>query len=266
MYCNPDMSLEDVDVSAGVLGDLCSPHFDIVSRAACPNLVIDKLWIYIEEYKYEIGAVLLLTGLCLNCAGRSLIRPAACFVGFLTMIVLSCFLFYTIVLEEDSDLTTFWYYLGFGALAGLIFGLFMFFCVRFGAAVLAGYGGASIALILYSTTIYKAELDWLLWVTIVVMSLAFAVTVFFFFDETIIAATAMFGAYELVRGISCYAGHFVNEATMAKMAKAGMLSEVDPWYWVYLSGFIMATALGILVQCNTLRKRKQKESEKKKKK
>ena len=39
------------------------------------------------------------------------------------------------------------------------------------------------------------------------------------------------------------------------MAKAGMLDEIDPWYWVYLAAFILSCTLGILVQCNTLKKK-----------
>ena len=45
---------------------------------------------------------------------------------------------------------------------------------------------------------------------------------------------------------------------MASMAEAGMLDEIDPWYWVYLAGFILSCTLGILVQCNTLKKKKEK--------
>ena len=162
------------------------------------------------------------------------------------MIAFSCFLFYTIVLDK-SNLSTFWIYMGSGALAGVIFGLLMCWCTRVGAALLAGYGGASIALMIYSAVIYKAELHWLLWVTVVIFSLAFAIFVFYFFDETVIVATALFGAFELVHGVSCYAGHYVNEATITSMAKAGLLDEIDPWYWFYLAGFFLACSLGILV-------------------
>ena len=40
MYCDPDMGIEGLDISAGVLGDLCSPYLDVVSKAACPNIVV----------------------------------------------------------------------------------------------------------------------------------------------------------------------------------------------------------------------------------
>ena len=125
--------------------------------------------------------MLLLTGLGFTFAGRTLIKPAVCFVSFLLMVSFSCFLFYTIVLDK-TNLSTFWSYVGYGALAGVLFGLLMCWCTRLGAALLAGYGGASIALMLYSAIIYQAELNWLLWLFVIVFSLAFAIIVFYFFD------------------------------------------------------------------------------------
>ena len=182
MYCDPDMSLLDLpDLSTGVIGGLCSPQFDIVHKAACPNLVVDEIWLYFHKYKYYIGAVLLLTGLCFIFAGRTLIKPAVCFVSFLLMISISCFLFYTIVLDK-TNLSTFWTYVGVGALVGVLFGLLMAWFTRLGTALLAGYGGASIALMFYSAFMYQAGLYWLLWLTLSIFSLAFAIIVFKYFD------------------------------------------------------------------------------------
>ena len=147
-----------------------------------------------------------------------MLKPAVCFAGFLTTVALSCFIYYSVYLENESDLADFWFFLGGGALAGIIVGLIMCMCVRFGAAVLAGWGGVCGAMILYSAVIYKAELEWLLWVTIVVFALAAAITAFFIMDEVVIVATSLLGAYCLVRGTACYAGHYINEVTMVKMA------------------------------------------------
>ena len=40
LYCDPDMAWDDYDFSAGMMGDSCSPYFDLVSRAACPRLSV----------------------------------------------------------------------------------------------------------------------------------------------------------------------------------------------------------------------------------
>lgn len=77
-----------------------------------------------------------------------------------------------------------------------------------------------------------------------------------------ITSTVLLGAYLLVRGVACYAGHYYNEVTMAKMAADGLLDDIDPWYWMYVGGFFVAVAGGMLVQCNTWKKDKAKEARK----
>lgn len=124
----------------------------------------------------------------------------------------------------------------------------MCMCTRLGAAILAGWGGATCGLILYSAVIYKAEMEWLFWFTIVLCSLCAALVAFIILDEAVIISTALLGSYALVRGTACYAGHYYNEVTMAKMASEGLLDDVDPWYWAYFSGFFIMVAIGLWVQ------------------
>lgn len=254
MYCDPDMSLTEYDFSAGALGDICSPHVDTLSKAACSRLSVSQLWDYLDQYKQWVGIPLLVTGVFLVFLGRKMIKPAVCLAGCLSTVVLSCFIYYSVYLQDTSDLADFWYFLGGGALAGIFVGCLMAMCLRCGAAVLAGWGGACGALILYESFIYRADLQWLLWVTIVVCSLGAAVTACFILDEVAIVATALLGSYMLVRGTACYAGHYYNEVTMAEMAKEGLLEDIDPWYWAYVAGFFVMLLIGILVQCSSYRK------------
>lgn len=209
-----------------------------------------------EEYKYYFGAFLLVIGVALVFVGRKMLKPAVCFAGFLTTVLVSCFIFYTVYLTKDSELNEFWWFLGSGALAGILVGLVMCWCTRLGAMVLAGWGGLTVGLILYSAFIYRAEMEWLFWVTIMTLALAAAITAFFIMDEVVIVATVLLGAYALVRGTACYAGHYINEVTMAKMAQEGLLDEVDPWYWAYFSGFLVMVGLGLWVQFTVFVKEK----------
>ena len=117
----------------------------------------------------------------------------------------------------------FWLFFGCIALVGVIIGLSMCMCVRFGAAVLAGWGGVYGGMILYASCIYRAELEWLFWLTIIICALAAAIPAFFHLDEVVIVTTAFFGAYCIVLGTACYAGHYYKETTMAKLAHAGLL-------------------------------------------
>ena len=77
-----------------------------------------------------------------------------------------------------------------------------------------------------------------------------------------ITSTVLLGSYLLVRGVACYAGHYYNEVTMAKMAADGLLDEIDPWYWMYIGGFAVAVGLGMIIQCRTWKKEKAKKDRK----
>lgn len=263
MYCDPNMGWEDYDFSAGMLGDICSPYLDTVSRAACSRLSVSQLWDYLSKYSDYFGAFLLLAGVLLVFSGRLLLKPAVCFAGFLTTILVSCFIYYAVYFEDTSDVEDFWFFLGGGALVGIFVGLFACWCTRLGAAVLAGWGGLCGGLILYESFIYRADSQWLFWTTIVICAVAAAITAFIVLDEVVIVATVVLGSYSLVRGVACYAGHYYNEFTMAKMAEEGLLDDIDPWYWAYVGGFFLAVLIGTLVQCNTFKKQKAREAAKK---
>ena len=264
LYCDNDMDWDEYDLSSGVLGDLCEPYIDSISKVACSQLSTSELWDYVEEYKYYFGALLLVAGLALTFFGLKLLKPAVCVAGFLSTIFISCFIFYGVYVDQESDLGDFWWFLGGGALVGIFVGLLMAWCTKLGAAILGGWGGATVGLILYSAFIYKAKQDWLLWVTVAVFAIAAAVFAFFIMEEVVIVASTLLGAYMLVRGTACYAGHYVNEATMASLAKEGLLDTVDKWYWAYFAGFFIMVGLGIWVQFSSYIAKKREEERKKK--
>lgn len=263
MYCDESMGTTDFDISAGVLGNLCEPYIDTVSNAACSRLSVSELWSYLGQYSDYFGVFLLITGVLLTFAGRKLLKPAVCFAGFLTTILISCFIFYAVYLENESDVADFWYFLGGGALVGIFVGLLMCWAIRVGAAVLAGWGGLCGGLILYEAFIFHAGVEWLFWVTIVLCAGGAAVAAFFLLDQVVITATVFIGSYSIIRGVAAYAGHYYNEVTMAKLVHAQLLDEIDPWFWAYVGGFFVSVAIGMLVQCRTYKKDKKKEERKK---
>ena len=188
-----------------------------------------------------------------------MIKPSICFAGFLSTIALSCFIFYAVYLDNTSDLADFWYFLGGGALVGILIGLLLAWAVKVGAAILAGWGGFCLALILNETLFYRAGQPWLFWVSIVIIVIACAVLAFFIFDTAVILATVTLGSYAMVRGVAAYAGHYYNEATMAKMLQEGLLDDIDPWYWAYVGGFFLMMLIGSCVQFKRLKRIRAKE-------
>ena len=186
--------------------------------------------------------------------GHALVRPSICFAGFLTSVALTCFIFYAVYLNDTSDLADFWYFLAGGIVAGILVGLLLAWAVKIGAGLLAGWGGVCLALILNETLFYRAGQPWLYWTSIAVIAIACAVAAFFIFDHAVILASVVVGAYAMMRGVSAYAGHYYNEATMAQMAKDGLLADIDPWYWAYVGGFFLAVLIGSCVQFKRLKR------------
>lgn len=227
---------------------------------ACSNLDVSQLWEYIAQYSDYFGVFMLVAGLLLTFVGRLLVKPAICFAGFLSTILLSCLIFYAVYVEQESDLADFWYFLGGGAFAGIFVGILLAWLSRVGASVLAGWGGLCGGLILYEALLYRAEVEWLFWVTCVVSALAAATLAFFMLDPAVIVSTVLLGSYSLVRGVASYAGHYYNEVTMAKLAAAGDLDEIDPWFWAYVGGFFVMVCLGLFIQCRKYKKDKAKKA------
>ena len=195
--------------------------------------------------------------------GHWLIKPSVCLAGLISTIGISCFIFYAVYLDNSSNAADFWYFLGGGAVVGILVGLLLAWAVKIGAAILAGCGGVCLALILNETLLYRAGVEWLFWVSIAVIAIACAVAAFFIFDTAVILATVTLGSYALVRGVAAYAGHYYNEVTMAKMLKDGLLDDIDPWYWAYVGGFVLMMLIGCCVQFKRLKKLREAEKKKK---
>jgi len=247
MYCDDTMELTDFDYSLGLQGNICEPYLDTVSKAACSNLDISEIWEYIQQYDDYFGVFMLVAGLLLTFMGLKLLKPAICFAGFLTTILVSCFIFYAVYLEKESQLADFWYFLGGGAFAGIFVGLLVAWAYKVGAAVLAGWGGVCGGLVLYEAILFRAEVEWLFWVTVVVCAIGAAAVTFWFLDEAVIISSVLLGSYSIIRGVACYAGHYYNEVTMAKMAADGLLDEIDHWFWAYVGGYFVLVALGMYI-------------------
>jgi len=176
---------------------------------------------------------------------------------------LSFLIFYAVYLDNTSNMADFWYFVGGGAIVGILVGLLLSWAVKVGAAILAGWGGFCLALILNETLLYRAGQEWLFWTSVVIIVIACAVAAFFIFDVAVILATVTLGSYSLVRGVAAYAGHYYNEVTMAKMLKDGLLDDIDPWYWAYVGGFVIMILLGCCVQFRRLKRLREEEKKKK---
>jgi len=212
-------------------------------------LTTSQIWVYLEKAEPYFGVVMIVGGFIVCFYGFKLLKPCLFLAGFLSCCLLALLFCYAVYAESIDDLTsTFYYFLGGGALVGILVGWLLAKFIKVGAAVLAGWGGFCLGLVLNEAIFFRFEYKWVFWTANVVCILVCAALTFKLFDTTIIVATSFSGAYFMVRGVSCYAGHYYNEFTMVRMLQSGAYEQIDPFYWCYVAGFVLFGGLGIWLQ------------------
>jgi hypothetical protein len=244
IYCDKNVQ-GDYDPKASMT-DPCNPSVNLVSEYGCSVLDTSTLWEYLDQYSAYFGAVLIVAGVLLNFLGRKLIRPSVCFAGFLTSIFVACFLYYTIFLSGEPDMTTFWIFFGVGIVGGIIVGLLLGYFVKVGAAILAGWGGFCGGLMLNESVFAWTQQNWLFWVICIGCAIAAAIMAFISYNIVTILSTVFLGAYAVIIGVNCYAGGYINPFTMADHIKNGL--PIPMVYWAYVAGFCVLALVGFIVQ------------------
>lgn len=252
LICNKDMDgmtttgLEDV-----VSNTACSYKTTLTSADVCPSFDLNALWTFLDEYSYIWGVLFIVGGIFLGFLGRKLFKAAVFMVTAILVVFAILLLFYTTFLEDTTEEWVGWTVLVCSILIGLVAGFFMMKLERVGAALLAGWGGFLIGVMLNEMVLYKAESQALFWCMSIGCALVAAVLSFFFYEHVLINMTAFGGAYMLIRGISFYAGGFPNEFTLADQLKAGDTSAFTNWFYLYMVCIIIVAVVCSVVQYKT---------------
>ena len=186
------------------------------SKDACPSFTSNALWDFLKDYNYLWGAVFILGGIFLCFLGRKLFGVAIFVITVFVSIFLLLLLFYTVFLSENTEDWVGWTVLACSVIIGLIIGFIMYRLQRIGAAILAGWGGFMLGLLLNETVLYKAESEILFWCVGIACGIVCALLTFVIYNHIIIISTAFMGAYFFWRGISLYAGGYPNEFELIK--------------------------------------------------
>ena len=152
------------------------------SSYGCSVTSINALWTFLEKYTGLWGALLISVGFVLAFFGRKLFKPTICLLGTAAFVFLSLLFFYSVFFNGNTKTYVGWIVLIFSVLLGSVAGLFLAKMSRLGVAVLSGWGGLCLGLILYSAFLYKFESQVFFWVFIVILTLIFAGLSFVIFD------------------------------------------------------------------------------------
>lgn len=164
------------------------------------------------------------------------------------MAALSLFIF-SLFFTRDTPNWAGWLVFGISLVIGAIVGLILAKLSRLGVAVLAGWGGFCLGMVLYSAFLYKADGDKhiLFWIFNISLGVIAGILSIFLFNHAIVIATSIAGSYCFIRGISMYAGGYPNEMELIQMLKYNGLSSIDPRFYGYLAGFIVGAIICIIL-------------------
>jgi len=169
-------------------------------------------------------------------------------VATLAFIIVASISVFALFFNRNSSEVTQWIIFGVCCVVGILFGLLMAYLSRFGTAVLAAWGGVALALMLYTSFMYKWDNSHqvLYWIWVIGMGVATGILGYVLFNHAIIFATSIVGSFLLVRGISFYAGGFPDIGLVIEQIKNGQTPTFNNAFYGYLAGFIVAS-LGFLV-------------------
>ena len=244
--------------------------FYFESVYGCPKADFYFIYKNIMDKPYIFGSALILLGLFELFLGQKLVT-ATIFIFSTALVVLFVFVFFfQFIIPGGVDQTVFWIVLAIAIIVGLVLGYFVakykdkFFGIIMGA--LLGY---IIGQILYNLALNRITSmnQTLLQVIVYVISIGVCIALgILLFNIVTIFATALIGAYAVIRGISIFAGGFPNETTIADLVKRKEMQQLEnllTWkVYLYLAGWALLFIVGLVVQIKIFAADKEEEKNK----
>ena len=132
-------------------------------------------------------------------------------------VFLSMLFMYSTFFSDKTDPVYGWVTLALSIILGAIVGVILAKLSKLGVAVLAGWGGFSLGLVLYSSFLYFINSQVFFWIFVVSMAIIFGLLSLCLFDHALILSTSFVGSYMFIRGISFFAGKYQNEFVIADL-------------------------------------------------
>jgi cytochrome b len=117
-------------------------------------------------------------------------------------------IFYSTFLDSNTENWVGWLVLSLSVVLGLGVGFLFTKIARFAAAILSGWGGFLLGVIINESWLYMYGSSALFWIVNIAMAIIFTILGFVLFVQAIIISTASMGGYFICRGISFWAGGF----------------------------------------------------------
>jgi len=215
---------------------------------ACPVFTANGLVQFIDKYKYIFGASFMGLGLFLGLLGFKVFIAALFLVSTLAVTFFVMFLCYTLFLYDATDAWVGWTALGVSILLGLLGGYFMTQIQKLAGAVMAGFGGFLLGILVNESVVFLASKVWLFWCVNIGCAIIFAILGFLLFDWAVCFGTSFIGSYLFIKGIGIMAGGFPSLYLIVKSLENNDITIWTPVFYAYLAGIIVLTVASSIFQ------------------
>lgn len=171
--------------------------------------------------------------------GFKLFQVALFIVATLVVMGLLLFIFYSTFLQTNTEAWVGWLVFAVSVVLGLVAGVLSVKLQDFAGAILAGWGGFLLGVLINETVLWLAGSAALFWIINVVMALIFAALGYKFTKEAEVLATSFIGSYMMMKGVGIMAGGFPNIYAIINLIEAGAWDSIDPVFYAYLAGVLI---------------------------
>lgn len=220
----------------------------VTGANACATIDLNAIWEFINSYSWLWGAGMIVIGAFMCFFGRKLFIIAL-FIATMIVVAMSIMMiFYFTFLDTNTEEWVGWVVLGCSVLVGALAGYLMTRVKTVGAAILAGWGGFMLGMLLNEMVLYKFQSEAVFWIVCISCAVIAGLLTICLFDWVLIVMTAFAGSYCFWRGISMYAGGFPNEFTLAKEIQEGSIDSIPGWFYAYMVAIVLTCGLGAWFQ------------------
>jgi len=220
------------------------------SAKGCPTFQYDAITMFLSNYAFLIGAVMIVVGLFLAFFGNKFVNFVLGLVGFIasSIVLLYVAMWMVELSNKNPKEWVMWTVLAVCLILGLVIGYLVVKSRKVGIAILAGWGGATVGFII--TTAFVIESKAAYWGVILGCVIVCAFFAFKTEKKVIMLGTALVGSYISIRGISMYAGGFPNESALHSELESGALTwdTFPKTFYAYFAGILVLSGISFTYQ------------------
>ena len=237
----------------------CGTVTTLTASSVCPVYSVDALTQFLDTYFWLFGTVAIVGGVFFTFLGRKLFMVTLFIVGAMITVFAILIIFYSTFLKDDTASWIGWLVLVLSIILGLGVGWLCTKIARFGAAILAGWGGFMLGVLINEMWLYIYGSQAVFWCVSIALAVIACVLAFIWFNQAIMISTAFIGGYFIARGISAFAGGFPPAFEVVNQVKSGAITTIEPVFYAYVAGIFVFAVVGCIVQFKMFKNMEDKE-------